>query len=298
MNIFFRQKQIYFLPIGILVLLALLSAGVIAQDMAAPQSVAIAGTVQSVLGCPGDWQPECEATFLVYDASDDVWQASFDLPAGDYEYKAALNGTWDENYGANAEPGGANVALSLAEDTTVTFLYDHKTHWVTDTVNTVIYTAPGSYQSEIGCSDDWQPDCLRSWLQDPDGNGIYNFATTGIPAGDYEVKVAVNQTWDENYGAKGEAGGANIPFTVGGDGFDVNFGYSPSRHFINVKVTDPNAVVATPEPTPEPAAAGLPTELPGGNPNGFPDPETVSVPGTIESKLGCPGDWQPECESA
>jgi hypothetical protein len=27
----------------------------------------------------------------------------FDLPAGDYEYKAALNGSWDDNYGFNAE---------------------------------------------------------------------------------------------------------------------------------------------------------------------------------------------------
>lgn len=301
MNNLFQHKQKVSLIIVMLflVLSLLLGAAIAAQDMTAPESVTIAGTVQSVLGCPGDWQAECEATHLAYDAADDVWQASFDLPAGDYEYKAALNSGWDENYGVNAEPGGGNIVLSLAEDTTVTFLYDHKTHWVTDTVNTVIYTVPGSFQSEIGCSDDWQPDCLRSWLQDPDGNGIYNFATTNIPAGEYEAKVAVNQSWDENYGAGGEAEGANIPFTVGGDGFDVNFGYSPSRHFINIKVTDPNAVVAIEEPpVEEEVAVGLPTQLPAGNPNGFPDPDAVSVPGTIQSKIGCPGDWQPECQAS
>jgi hypothetical protein len=90
------------------------------------------------------------------------------------EYKAALNDSWAENYGLNAQPNGANIPLNLAAPTSVKFYYDHKSHWVTDNVNRIA-TAPGSYQSEIGCSGDWQPDCLRSWLQDPDGDGIYTF---------------------------------------------------------------------------------------------------------------------------
>ncbi len=64
-------------------------------------------------------------------------------------------------------------------------------------------TAAGSFQSELGCPGDWQPDCLRSWLQDPDGDGIYTFSTTAIPAGSYEFKAALNESWDENYGAGG-----------------------------------------------------------------------------------------------
>src|SRR6185295_1536335 len=122
-----------------------------AQDTAAaqPTSVTIAGTIQSVLGCDGDWMPECDKTALTYDSEDDVWQASFDLPAGDYEYKAALNGTWDENYGAIAAPGGDNIKLSVPQDTTVQFFYDNKTHWVTDNVNSVIAVAVGDFQSEL-----------------------------------------------------------------------------------------------------------------------------------------------------
>ena len=42
---------------------------------------------------PVDWQPECAATDLAYDTDDDVWQGTFTLPAGDWEYKAALNDT-------------------------------------------------------------------------------------------------------------------------------------------------------------------------------------------------------------
>lgn len=137
---------------ALLLMAALLVAGVSAQsNTPAPESVTIAGTIQSVLGCDGDWQPECEATFLEYSAADDLWMATFDLPAGSYEYKAALNGAWDENYGLGAEPGGPNIPLELAEDTSVTFFYDHKTHWVSDNVNSILANVPGNYQDEIGC---------------------------------------------------------------------------------------------------------------------------------------------------
>ena len=146
--------------------------------------------------------------------ADDVWQGTFTVPAGSWEYKAALNDSWDENYGANAQPGGANIPLNLGASTPVKFYYDHKTHWVTDNQNSVIAVAPGSFQSELGCPGDWDPGCLRSWLQDPDGDGIYTFETTALPAGSYEGKVALNESWDVNYGQGGVQNGANIPFTV------------------------------------------------------------------------------------
>ena len=217
-------------------LLALPVVPVFAQQTDQPASVTIAGTIQSVLGCPGDWQPECENTFLTYDADDNLWQATFDLPAGDYEYKVALNGSWDENYGGMADPGGPNVALSLAEDTTVKFVYDHATHWVADSVNHVIASVPGSFQSEIGCPGDWSPDCLRSWLQDPDGDGVYTFTTSALPAGAYEAKVAIGESWSLNYGANGRRDGANIPFAVSEDNQPVVVTYNSSDNMINISV--------------------------------------------------------------
>ncbi len=100
---------------------------------------------------PPHWQPECTVTRLVYDATDQVWQATFTIPAGSWEYKAALNGSWDENYGANAQRNGPNIALSLSSSAPVRFYYDHETHWVASNRNTRIVTAPGDYQSELGC---------------------------------------------------------------------------------------------------------------------------------------------------
>src|ERR1044072_1540712 len=45
-----------------------------AQSPSNPDSVNIPGTHQDELGCPGEWQPDCENTMLAYDEEDDVWQ--------------------------------------------------------------------------------------------------------------------------------------------------------------------------------------------------------------------------------
>src|SRR5206468_6619018 len=50
-----------------------------------PTSVTIAGSLQSEVGCSGDWQPDCAASHLTYDANDDVWQGVCAVPAGSYE---------------------------------------------------------------------------------------------------------------------------------------------------------------------------------------------------------------------
>jgi glycosidase len=198
-----------------------------------PASVTIAGDLQSEAGCPGDWDPACAVTHLTYDATDDVWQGSFPLPAGAYEYKVALNDSWDENYGANATPGGSNIALMLASARVVKFYYSHGTHWVTDNVGSIIATVPGSFQSELGCPGDWDPGCLRSWLQDPDGDGIYSFTTTSIPAGSYEAKVALDESWDTNFGQGGAQNGANYAFTVVGNAA-VTFSFDPVTHVLTI----------------------------------------------------------------
>ncbi|MDQ1524869.1 MAG: hypothetical protein QOE47_2793, partial [Pyrinomonadaceae bacterium] len=210
-----------------------------------PSSVTVAGSLQSELGCPGDWMPECGATHLSYDAGDDVWQGTFFVPAGNWEYKAPLNDNWNENYGLNAQQNGANIPLSLGSGQNVKFYYDHKSHWITSTRNSVVAVAPGSFQSELGCTGDWDPSCLRSWLQDPDGDGTYTFQTTQLPAGNYESKVAIGESWDENYGAGGAQNGANISFNVPTDNAQVTFSYNTTTHVLTITAGN-----ATPTPTP------------------------------------------------
>ncbi len=98
---------------------------------------------------------------------------------------------------------------------------------------------PGSFQSELGCPGDWDPSCLRSWLQDPDGDGNYTFQTTALPAGSYEGKVALNESWDVNYGQGGAQGGANIPFAVSAPGSTVTFSYNSTSHVLDIAVKSP-----------------------------------------------------------
>src|SRR5437763_392198 len=227
------------------VLLALAPAALVllpastASSTPTPTSVRMAGDLQSELGCSGDWDPACANTHLTYDAADDVWQGAFSLPAGNYQYKAALNNSWDENYGLHAVLGGDNIPLSLPQAANVKFYYDHKTHWITDSHNSSIAVAVGDFQSALGCTGDWQPDCLRSWLEDPDGNGTATFETTALPAGSYQAKVAVNEGWQENYGAGGVPNGDNIPFSVPTDHAKVTFTYDTTSHALTISVADP-----------------------------------------------------------
>ena len=202
---------------------------------AAPITVTLAGSLQSEAGCAGDWDPACTSTHMVYDANDDVWQLSVALPAGNYEYKAALNDNWNENYGAQAGLNGANIALNLAAPTTVKFYYDDKTHWITSNTNRRIVVAPGSFQSELGCSGDWDPSCLRSWLQDIDGDGIYTFETTALPAGTYDGKIAINESWDENYGVNGVRDGGNLTFVVPNTGAKVKFSFVSATNTLSIQ---------------------------------------------------------------
>ena len=220
------------------------AAGHPAGAWAAPSSVTVAGSLQSELGCPGDWQPACATTHLVYDAGDDVWQRSFDVPPGSWEYKAALNDSWDENYGAKAKRGGPNIPLALGAAATVKFYFDDKSKWITDNVNSRIVVAPGSFQSELGCAGDWDPGCLRSWLQDVDGDGVYERFVTGIPAGNYEAKAAIGESWDENYGIGGAQNGANIPFTVSADGATLRFAFVSATNVLTIE----EVTVPVPEP--------------------------------------------------
>lgn len=228
---------------ALMIMLMLLLLSPTAYANGGTTSVTIAGSLQSEIGCPGDWQPDCVSAHLIYEADDDVWQNTWGIPAGSWAYKAALNDSWDVNYGLNATQNGANIPLNLAGSTPVKFYYDDKTHWVTDNVNSVIAVVVGSFQNELGATGDWQPDNLRSWLQDPDADGLYTFSTTALPAGNYEAKVAINESWDVNYGAVGEQNGANIPFTVPSSGALVDFTYNSLTHVLNISVAGGNGTI-------------------------------------------------------
>lgn len=95
-----------------------------------------------------------------------------------------------------------------------------------------IVNLPGSWQAAagVGC-EDWDPDCDGSYLQ-PQDDGSYR-GTFSVPAGDYELKIALNGNWDENYGQDGVFEGVNIYFQVD-DSNSVTFSYDMESHALTV----------------------------------------------------------------
>ncbi|MCB8983287.1 MAG: pullulanase-type alpha-1,6-glucosidase [Ardenticatenaceae bacterium] len=219
----------------------------------APTSVTVAGDLQSELGCAGDWDPGCVATHIT-DAGNGIWRGVFDVPTGSWNYKMALNDTWDSAFPSGNKP----LVISTVPTEMVRFYFDDKTNAVLDSVNDVIAVGAGSFQSELGCPGDWQPDCVRTLLTDPNGDGIYTFVSADIPVGSYETKVALNETWDTSYP------GANVAFSVATAGEIVTLAFD----------TGDNSVAVTIAP---------------------PAPSSVTIAGDLQSELGCPGDWQPDC---
>jgi glycosidase len=98
-------------------------------------SVTVAGSLQSEIGCPADWDPACASSHLTFDTNDGLWKGTFPIAAGSYEYKVAIDDSWDVNYGAGGAAGGSNLAITVPAGATVTFIWDQVTHVVTHKIN-------------------------------------------------------------------------------------------------------------------------------------------------------------------
>ncbi len=205
-----------------------------------PEFVGLPGTHQTELGCSGDWQPDCPQTALSFDEEDQLWQGSFLITSGNDQdqkgprYKVALNGTWAENYGAYAQAGGADIPLLVSQPTEVKFYYDHRTNWITDNFNQPMVTAIGDFQLALGCSRAADPGCLRSWMQDPDGDGLYEFVTSDLPPGTYEVRAALNEGLDQTFGGPD---GSVITFTVAPANAEIYMSFDMRSNQLNVNTS-------------------------------------------------------------
>ncbi|MBL0884749.1 pullulanase-type alpha-1,6-glucosidase [Myceligenerans indicum] len=110
-------------------LLAVAGLGVsvtaVAADAAPAGSATLVGDLQTALGCTENWDPTCADTTLA-PAGDGTFSSDFEFPAGSYQYKVALDGSWDESYGRDG--GADNAPLTLEGPTTIRVTYDDATH--------------------------------------------------------------------------------------------------------------------------------------------------------------------------
>ena len=110
------------------------------QPLPGVTSVTVAGSIQSELGCPADWDPTCATTHLAFEPAEPngVWRKTFTpaggIPAGNYAFKIALNDSWNTSYGVNG--GGVDVPITVpAGATSITFSWDQGTKAPSVSVN-------------------------------------------------------------------------------------------------------------------------------------------------------------------
>ena len=188
----------------ILFLLALpLVGSASASDTPAPSSVTIAGSLQSELGCSGDWQPDCATTHLAYDASDDNWQGTFTVPAGRTSTRLPLNNAL-----------GRELRRERAAERR-----EHRADRARREREVLLRPRDplGDRQPELGDRDGAGQLPVRARLSRRTGSPTASARGCRIPTatactrsrrtrsrpGSYEAKVAIDEAWDENYGAGG-----------------------------------------------------------------------------------------------
>ncbi len=206
----------------------------LASHTPVPTTVTIAGSLQDEAGCAGDWDPGCAATRLTYDAADDVWQGSFTLPAGNYEYKVAINGGWDENYGLHAAPGGANIAAQpRRRDVRQVLLLAR------DALDRRQRQRGRSRRSPAASSPSWAAPATGSRTACAPGSRTRTATASTAskprrsPPATTRARSPSNESWDVNYGAGGVQNGNNLAFTVPANG-KVAFAYDATTHVLTI----------------------------------------------------------------
>ncbi len=215
--------------------------------------VTFPGNYAEAAGLGSNWDPANEQTRGTDANNDGVWKfVTNRIPAGSYEFKVTVGGSWAENYGLGGRRDGPNVPFTVSQDgQTVHFYYDRGSgdHWVASRPDSRIVVLVGNMMDEVGGAE-WAPDNLKGWMKDKDGDGNYEI-TLRLPAGSYAYKVAINESWDENYGANGERNGPDIPLVVPEDDTEVTFVYNDTTHVITHTLPQP------PQP-PQPVTVELP----------------------------------------
>jgi len=88
----------------------------------------VVGTYQTQIGCASDLQADCKTTAMTKGDDGKYHSGPFNLAAGDYEAKVALDGKMDTTYGVDGKAGGDNYKFTLANNGTVEFVYDPATN--------------------------------------------------------------------------------------------------------------------------------------------------------------------------
>jgi len=241
-------------------------------------SISLLGTMQDELGCAYDYDYECSNPALQFNSNSGLWEGSFELPAGCYNYVVKQTVGCDNVifYGENGLEWGEAIQLYVPEDGEISFSYDSQTHFMSSTPysgppqEATMVTLIGTLQDELGCNYDYDYECDHSSLMFNPGSGAWegNFM---LPAGCYIFRIQQTDICDNvsTYGENGIEWGEVIQLYVLEDA-EIMFSYDPQTHIIS----------STPY-------SGAPQEV-----------TKVSLLGSLQDELGCEYDNDYECDQS
>ena len=207
---------------------------------------------------PGEWTGDYDYTVHLHFQKPDAWGTGINL----YTWEGLDNGSWPgsavEADAANA--GWYNFSVTLDENTGFNFIFNDGSNQTADLatgelqVTTHLWIVNGAVQTTApaGWTDPdmkvYVPGTFPGPSWDAASNqmtydaelGLYVYTFEDVPAANYEFKIAINGSWNENYGAGGTRDGANIAVTVP-ETMDVIVYYNPETH---MAVTNVNYVFA------------------------------------------------------
>ena len=82
----------------------------------APGRVALAGSFQTALGCPADFDPSCQLTQLEDTDGDGIWTAVLPIPPGDYTFRVVASSDAERSLGRGGDPNGGDIPLGIPGD--------------------------------------------------------------------------------------------------------------------------------------------------------------------------------------
>ena len=234
--------------------------------------VVLTGFFQDELGCESDWVPDCTNTTLTYNPGSGLFEGDLNIPAGCYQYRAVLEGNWQNSYGQDGIYYGPNYLLHIPENAQVShFTYDPVSHIVTSTPysgapqEVTAVSLIGTFQDELGCAFDDDYECDNPALLFNPDSGEWE-ASFKLPSGCYTYSVKETLECNEFiYGENGIESGNWIQLFVPEDG-EITFRYDPQTHIIS---SNPNSVELT----------------------------QVTLIGSLQDELGCDYDYQDGCNS-
>ena len=152
-----------------------------------PGAVAIAGTLNSEMGCPADWEPWCDQAQMTLDANDKIWKKTVHPAGGPVRLQGGPGPGLDRELRRRRGPGRRQ---HLVRDRRHGDLLLRPDHALGDLGRAGRRSSrcPARSRASSAARADWDPACMRPWLQDKDGDGVYALITTRIPAGTYELQ--------------------------------------------------------------------------------------------------------------